>query len=237
MTGDVRGFADDAATARYYERRAGEYDEWYRGEGRFADRLRPGWHEELGRLVDWVSSLPPARTVDVGCGTGYLSAHLRGQVVGVDLSPAMLAIAARRKVPGARGDALALPIASGAAEQVFTAHFYGHLLAEERRRFLAEAGRVAGSLVVVDSARRDGTPGAGWQERILNDGSRHVVFKRYLRAADLAAELGGEVLFEGEWFVAARTSCPAARAGQRGATSATSARAIETGTTTAPTAL
>jgi hypothetical protein len=44
-----------------------------------------------------------------------------------------------------------------------------------------------------------------WQERILNDGSRHRVYKRYLGAEQLAAELGGDVLMAGTWFVAARS--------------------------------
>ena len=34
----------------YYERRAAEYDDWYRGTGLFAARVRPGWHKELEGL-------------------------------------------------------------------------------------------------------------------------------------------------------------------------------------------
>jgi hypothetical protein len=89
---------------------------------------------------------------------------------------------------------------------VFTGHFYGHLPAAERQQFLAEARRVAGELIVVDSARRPGTDPEQWQQRVLNDGSRHRVYKRYFTADQLAAELGGEVLFDGAWFVAARVS-------------------------------
>ena len=40
---------------------------------------------------------------------------------------------------------------------------------------------------------------------MLNDGSRHSVFKRYFSADGLAAELGGgEVLHAGPWFVVVR---------------------------------
>lgn len=43
----------------------------------------------------------------------------------------------------------------------------------------------------------------GWQERTLNDGSTHRVLKRYLAPAGLVDELGGgEVLLDGDWFVA-----------------------------------
>jgi hypothetical protein len=40
----------------------------------------------------------------------------------------------------------------------------------------------------------------------LNDGSRHSVDKRYFTGDELATELGGEVLLDGAWFVAAKVS-------------------------------
>jgi ubiquinone/menaquinone biosynthesis C-methylase UbiE len=201
-------FATDPATAAYYDQRAGEYDEWYTGDGLFAVRDRPGWDEEVVQVIELVESLPPARTLDVACGTGFLTEHLHGFVVGLDQSPAMVAIAQSR-LPGGLaivGDALRLVVADHAFDRAFSGHFYGHLPAEERDAFLAEARRVAGELVVVDSARRHGTDPEQWQERILNDGSRHWVYKRYFSGGQLASELGGEVLFDGAWFVAARVS-------------------------------
>jgi hypothetical protein len=68
---------------------------------------------------------------------------------------------------------------------------------------VAEARRVAPSLVVVDSALRDGVEPEQWQERVLNDGSAHKVYKRYFTGPGLADELGGgQVLHDGHWFVA-----------------------------------
>jgi hypothetical protein len=102
-----------------------------------------------------------------------------------------------------QGDAVPLPFAEGEFDRIFTGHFYGHLLEGERERFVAEARRVARELVVVDSALHDGVDPEEWQERVLNDGTRHRVYKRYFRGAALAAELGGgEVLHDGQWFVA-----------------------------------
>ncbi len=40
------------AMRAYYERRAAEYDDWWEGTGRFADRDRPGWHTERDALLD-----------------------------------------------------------------------------------------------------------------------------------------------------------------------------------------
>jgi SAM-dependent methyltransferase len=189
----------------YYQARAGEYDDWWLGRGLYADRDRPGWHEEVEELCEVVRGLAPGRVLDVACGTGFLTQHLRGEVAGLDQSPAMVAVAAER-LPGARvvqGDAVPLPFADGEFDRIFTGHFYGHLLEGERERFVAEARRVARELVVVDSALHDGVDPEEWQERFLNDGTRHRVYKRYFRGAALAAELGGgEVLHHGRWFVA-----------------------------------
>lgn len=213
-------FARDPATARYYDRRAPEYDEWYQGQGRFATRDRPGWATEVEELVALVGSLPPMRTLDVACGTGFLTRHLRGLVVGLDQSPAMVALARSRLPNGSvlLGSALALPFATASFDRVTTAHFYGHLPPDERAAFLAEAQRVAPELVVIDSARRPGVEAECFDERILNDGSRHRIFKRFLSAERLCAELAGEALFAGRWFVAARTRRSPGRAGRAGST-------------------
>jgi ubiquinone/menaquinone biosynthesis C-methylase UbiE len=201
-------FATDPATAAYYDQRAEEYDEWYTGEGLFERRERPGWDDEVADIVELAGSLPPARTLDLACGTGFLTRHLRGFVVGMDQSPSMVAIAQSRLPQGLAivGDALQLVVADHAFDRVFTGHFYGHLPPDERQLFLAEARRVAGELVVVDSARRPGVDPEQWQDRVLNDGSRHRVYKRYFTADQLAGELGGEALFDGAWFVAARVT-------------------------------
>ena len=194
---------DDEMRA-YYDRRAREYDDWWHSTGLFEERDRPGWAEETAELVAVLAGLPPAHVLDVACGTGFLTRHLRGEVVAIDQSAEMVRVAAAR-MPHARvlrADAVPLPFADGTFDRLVTGHFYGHLLPEERRAFLAEARRVADGIVVVDSALRPGVPGEAWQERILDDGSRHRVFKRYLSGAGLVEELGGgEVLHEGGWFV------------------------------------
>jgi len=44
-------------------------------------------------------------------------------------------------------------------------------------------------------------------QRVLNDGSTWEVFKRYFTGAGLAEELGGgDVLFEGDYFVVVRSA-------------------------------
>ncbi|MDX6408044.1 MAG: hypothetical protein QOE13_1115 [Gaiellaceae bacterium] len=190
----------------YYDRRAPEYDDWWLGEGLYADRERPGWGEELRLLEGVVRALPPLRTLDVACGTGFLTRHLRGDVVGLDASERMLQ-AARLQAPQARfvqGEALSLPFEDSVFDRVFTSYFYCHLDEGQRRRFLAEARRVASELVVVASIRGDGDPSERWEERRLKDGSTWDVYKRVFEGPDLAAELAGQIVFHGRWFLVAQ---------------------------------
>jgi ubiquinone/menaquinone biosynthesis C-methylase UbiE len=188
----------------YYDLRAPYYDDWWIG----AARDRPGWPEELGDAMATVSALQPARTLDIACGTGYLTQHLRGEVVGLDQSASMLA-EARSRLPGGefvQGDALALPFPDGAFERIFTSYFYCHLVEEERVRFLADARRVAPELVVLGSRQEEGESSERWEERPLKDGSTWLVYKRVFDPDALAAELGGDVLHAGRWFVVVRAA-------------------------------
>ena len=198
----------DRSMEPYYERRSAEYDDWYLGAGLFADRDRPGWADELRAVEQLASSLPPSRTLDLACGTGFITRHLPGRVIATDSSPGMLAASrARYAHPLVRADAFALPFRNDSFDRVFAGHFYGHLHLEQRARFLAESRRVAPALVVLDAALREDVEPDQMQERILNDGSSHRVFKRYLTASQLSSELGGgRVLFEGRWFVVVESS-------------------------------
>jgi SAM-dependent methyltransferase len=75
---------------------------------------------------------PGDAAVDVGCGTGRALPHLRaavgptGTVAGLDLTPAMAELAARRG-PALVGDARRLPLPDGAVDAVLAAGLLTHL--------------------------------------------------------------------------------------------------------------
>jgi ubiquinone/menaquinone biosynthesis C-methylase UbiE len=190
----------------YYQKRAPEYDDWYLGTGLYAARSRPGWHEEVDALRSLFRSLGFSSYLDVACGTAFMTQHLPGRVTGIDQSPAMLGIARERLRSGSvlQGDAFRLPFRSGSFDCLITGHYYGHLVEADRARFLAEARRVAGRLLIFDAALHDGVQPEEEQRRELKDGSSHSVYKRYFTPEGLAAELGGgRTLHAGHWFVAA----------------------------------
>jgi hypothetical protein len=61
--------------------------------------------------------------------------------------------------------------------------------------------------VVADSSRRNSELDEEVSQRVLNDGSRWEVYKRYFTGAGLAHELGGgEVLLDGRFFVVVRAA-------------------------------
>jgi ubiquinone/menaquinone biosynthesis C-methylase UbiE len=93
------------------------YEAWYETTGRRADHL------EKALLKRLLVGFPRARTLlEIGCGTGHFTRWFGGrglQVMGVDLSPPMLAEAIRLgSPPCVRGNALALPFLAGAFDLV-----------------------------------------------------------------------------------------------------------------------
>jgi ubiquinone/menaquinone biosynthesis C-methylase UbiE len=187
----------------YYEARAHEYDDWWLGKGVYAENRPRDWDEERDRLAGWIAALPPARTLDVACGTGFMTRHLHGDVVGLDQSASMLEVA-RQQVPTAeflQADALKLPFPDGSFDRLFTSYFYCHLEEDDRLRFIAEARRVAAELVVVGTVLADGEEPERWDQRVLKDGSRWQVYKRVFVPEELADELRGRILHRSRLFV------------------------------------
>jgi ubiquinone/menaquinone biosynthesis C-methylase UbiE len=187
----------------YYDRRAPEYD----ATSHELARSDPATATDAIRLEATIASLPPGRSLDVACGTGWLTRLLQGSVVGLDQSEAMLRLA-RGRLPDAvfvRAEVPPLPFPSDSFDLVFSSHFYGHLDRETGGELIAEARRVAPALVIVEETWRPGlSDQPAIERRTLGDGSTHDVYKRYFTASGLAAELEGAVLLDTPSLVAVR---------------------------------
>ncbi len=187
------------ASIEYYDRRAAEYDatSWE----------HPGGDAGVaGHVRDVLGALSSVRTIDVGCGTGYVSRWLPGQLTLMDTSSAMLLIA-KQRLPGAgfvRAKAPSLPFAHKAFGRAFTANLYGHLASFERSQLASEMRRVAAELVVLEQLAISGSFSEGPEERTLVDGSKFTIHKCYFTVDSLLEELGGEILMGGPGFAIIR---------------------------------
>lgn len=158
---------------------------------------------EAARVEAALDRLPPGRSVDVGCGPGTFTGLIPGHVVAMDQSRNAVVKVRERfpSTPVVRGDAMALPFATGSFDRALVSHLYGLLLPAEALHLMDEVSRVAREVVIVDAGRPTGVAAAEMQERDLPDGSRHRVFRRHFDAGELAREVGGEVVFGGSFYV------------------------------------
>jgi len=127
------------ACERLYDELAGHYDlvSWLVSGGQWRSWQAGVWDEVYGK-----------RVLELGCGTGTMLVEgaQRGlHVVGVDRSPAMLAVAQRRvniarsDAELLRGDGIMLPLGENQFDTVIATFPAGYILAPET---LAEVGRV-----------------------------------------------------------------------------------------------
>jgi SAM-dependent methyltransferase len=130
---------------------------------------------DLDRLVEMLALRGDEHVLDVGTATGHTALRLAphvGRVVGVDMTPQMLAVAralaAERDIANAvfvEGDAEALPFADASFDVVtcrVCAHHFPHVA-----RAVAEMARVTrpgGQVAVVDNY----TPDDGEQDQFIN---------------------------------------------------------------------
>lgn len=130
-------------TRASYDAVAVEYAEYVRDEL----RTNPWERAVLGVFAELVLADGAGPVADVGCGTGRVTAHLRGlglDVFGIDLSPGMLAVA-RSAHPDVRfevGSMLALDLPDGALAGVLAYYSTIHVPDDRLPTVLAEFCRV-----------------------------------------------------------------------------------------------
>lgn len=113
-----------------------------------------------GRVVELAQTDPTMRVLDVATGTGdqaFAFAEKAAEVVGLDLSEAMIAIAHRKNqhanVSLLQGDAAALPFPDGSFDVACISFALHEMPRSVRERALGEMKRVvrpAGRIVIVD---------------------------------------------------------------------------------------
>jgi ubiquinone/menaquinone biosynthesis C-methylase UbiE len=166
--------------------------------------------DELDAVRRLLRGLPETTYLDIGCGpTGEFTSQVPGAGCAMDQSEAVLRQLGKRlpRLPLLRADAMRLPVADNSIGRVFISHLYGLLLPDEAAELLAEVRRVANEMVILDSGRPPGTEREGWQTRSLPDETSYPIFRRHLEVETLADEIGGDPVFNGQYFVMASAPC------------------------------
>ncbi|HEX3715971.1 MAG TPA: class I SAM-dependent methyltransferase [Trebonia sp.] len=156
------------ATAAAYDAAAARYAGFVRGE---LDAL-PLDRAVLAAFAEYVLARDPGLTADLGCGPGRIGAHLAGlglDVLGVDVSPAMTAIAAAcpgLRVVTASMDALPLPGASLAG--IVAWYSVIHAAPGELPGYFAEFARVlrSGGYLLAAFFEADGEPVTAFDHKV-----------------------------------------------------------------------
>ena len=184
----------DARTAhnrRTYDAVAQLYD------ARLADEQFPVFVEPFRRLCDGLR--PGALVADLGCGSGRQLGHLsdRGpQVVGVDLSLGMLAVAAGRAAGRlVAGDLRALPLRSAVLDGAWSSYALLHLDDDGLAAALGEVARVlrpGGSAALLLAS---GEGAAQEPVAYAPDRSRWFYLRSRERVVELSTAAGLEVLW------------------------------------------
>ena len=187
----------EPSLARYYAKRAAEYERIYAKPERQADLavLR----ERLGKLF------AGRRLLELACGTGWWTeaiAPYASSVTALDVNEEVLAIARAKHYPPGRatfaiGDAYAPPELGRNHDGLFAGFWWSHVPIGRVDAFLAGATRAVapGALVAfLDNRHIEGSStalsrtdaeGNTYQTRKLGDGSEHEVLKNFPTQADL----------------------------------------------------
>jgi demethylmenaquinone methyltransferase/2-methoxy-6-polyprenyl-1,4-benzoquinol methylase len=206
-SGDTAHEAAVQAMARYYARRAAEYERVYH---------RPERQDELRRLETRVAETFAGRSVlEVAAGTGWWTVHGASRArrwLATDRQDETLAVLRAKHPPAAVAtrvaDAYALSAAVGAEAEAapfdgaFAGCWWSHVPRPRLAGWLASLHALLPSgarIVMLDNAWSDhwSTPlhradadGNTYQWRGLDDGSRHEVVKNYPTLDEAAAALG-----------------------------------------------
>lgn len=182
----------------YYRRRAGEYDQWWFREGRWAlpEPAKRRWLADIEEVETALRRFAPGREVlELACGTGLWTRHLvrhADTVTAVDAAPEMIA-RNRERVAGevtyVRADIFDWTPPAHRFDVCFFSYWLSHVPDERLAAFwamVATALRPGGRVFLIDShdapSRAQRT-----QPRVLNDGSRFTVVKRFWQPDELVA--------------------------------------------------
>ncbi|MGA2012116.1 MAG: class I SAM-dependent methyltransferase [Solirubrobacteraceae bacterium] len=205
---------DDAVLAEqldYYRARAGEYDRWWRREGRFdrGAQANARWFAETAELERVLERFDAGGDVlELACGTGLWTRHLvrtASRLTAVDASAEVLAINRARvrdaRVHYVQDDLFAWTPEPSAYDACVFTFWLSHVPTERFAGFwetVARALKPGGRAFFIDSARTARSTAADHQlpddgeetmTRRLDDGREFQIIKRFYDPPRLQSDL------------------------------------------------
>ena len=186
----------------YYDERAREYDEIYLGKGpAIPDPV--AYEKDVKKITEMVSTFGKDYLIDIGCGTGFWLPYYTpncSPITLLDQSEKMLSECKRRvdklrlkdKCHFVCGDFFKVNFEECLFESALAGFFISHITLEQEQLFFTKLKKLVkpnGQLMLIESAwsskRQQYRKKEGMQERVLNDGRKFGVYKRYFDKSDM----------------------------------------------------
>ncbi len=180
----------------YYDERAEEYDEIYKGEGpAIPDSF--AYKKDVAEIKRMVSGFGKGHLIDIGCGTGFWLPYYQrncSQITLIDQSEKMFSECKRKvdklglkhKCHFVQGNFLEICLENNTFDSAFLGFFISHLCKEVEQVFFLILKKILkpdAQIMLIDSTwskkRQKYRKKESMQERVLNDGRRFTVYKRY----------------------------------------------------------
>jgi ubiquinone/menaquinone biosynthesis C-methylase UbiE len=211
---------------RYYDERAPEYEEIYKGTGPASIRDPKAYQQEVGQISALLSNYIAGNHIDLACGTAFWLPSYQAKCSHItlfDQSEQMLVQCSHKvdqlnignKTQIIRGDVFGYRFLANNYDCTLAAFLLSHLDDSEMSvlfRILRRILRPDAKFVLIDSIwtdeRKDVRRRSGLQKRRLNDGREFEIYKRYFTEQDLmtlASDIGMnlDVVHAGRAFIAA----------------------------------
>ncbi|MBN1979854.1 MAG: class I SAM-dependent methyltransferase, partial [Anaerolineae bacterium] len=188
----------------YYDERAEEYDDVYRGAGPAIRRYADQYQRNTAEVCEFVAGFGHGHLIDVACGTGFWVPHYARnceRFTFVDQSEGMLA-GCRRRIEGlgltdmscfVQGNVFEVTLEPATYDCALVGFLLSHFAPEQEDAFFAKLKDIlkpSAQVMIVDSywsERRQagGKKREGEQARILNDGRAFTIYKKYFSESDI----------------------------------------------------
>lgn len=205
MLGEMSYHRDENITHEmmaYYNERAQEYDEIYRGKGHVTLDSSV-YQQDVMKTSEMASSFGKGHLIDIACGTGFwLPNYARNcrKITLLDQSEKMLnkckirveQLGLIKLTNFIQGEFFEVKLEPSTFDSALVGFLLSHFTFEQENSFFLKLRRILkpnSQLMVIDSAwnkeRQKYSMKEGTQERVLNDERRFKIFKRYFEQSDI----------------------------------------------------